>query len=397
ETEIYQPICDEPGTATHKCLTCGYTSTETVEPKEHKLRYGETIYPSCTEDGEQKYYCTVCGDEESSVIEAPGHSYETITREASCTEAGGTFQFCYVCRDEVGEPETPALGHDWEHSGSFPGNCVRKGKEYYQCTRCNESYTEEGDYGGHNFYGIEWENATCTKEGYVLNQCSLCQYEEKEIIDAKGHDYYLYTFFPASCANEGSESYRCYNCFATDIKVLPKGDHNFVNNKCTDCGRLAAYEERVSINYRRIKIVLDGEEIIPCDGAGNTVEPFIMSSSGTTYLPLRAVSQALGLNVQWDGVANTVTLSSGGTVKTGAGPAGKSVGERKTYITYRNISVFLDGAELSLVNSLGVTVEPFILNSNSSVYLPLRIIGEALGLTVSWDGDTSTVYLDTGK
>ena len=397
ETEIDQPRCDEVGSAYHKCLTCGYTSTEILQPKEHQLRYGDTIYPSCTEDGVQKYICSVCGDEESSVIKAEGHIYEIITREATCTQEGGTFNFCYICWDEVGIETTPALGHDKVYNGNYPGTCVTAGKEYYRCTRCNEHFTEEGEYGDHYLVGCEWENATCTRDGYVLKECSYCDYEQKDIVPATGHDYYLYTFFPASCASEGSETYKCLNCFASERRVTPKTAHNFVNNKCTDCGRLSAYEERVAINYRRIKIVLDGEEIIPCDGAGTTVEPFIMSSSGTTYLPLRAVSQALGLNVQWDGIANTVTLTSGGTVKTGAGPAGKTVGEKKTYITYRNIKVFLDGQELSLVNSLGVTVEPFILNSNSSVYLPLRIIGEALGIAVSWDGNTSTVYLSTGK
>ena len=156
----------------------------------------------------------------------------------------------------------------------------------------------------------------------------------------------------------------------------------------------AAYTQKVAINYRAIKLVLNGERIIPCDGAGTTVEPFIMSSTGTTYLPLRAVAQALGLNVVWDGTANTVTLSSGGNVKTGAGPEGKSYGEKKVEITYRGIRVFLNGEELNLVNANGDTVEPFILNSNSSVYLPLRIIGEALGLKVGWDGAISTVYLE---
>jgi len=156
----------------------------------------------------------------------------------------------------------------------------------------------------------------------------------------------------------------------------------------------AAYTENVSINYRAIKLVLNGEQIVPCDGAGNTVEPFIMASSGTTYLPLRAVAQALGLNVKWDGAANTVTLDVGGTVKTGEGPAGTTMGQQKVGITYRNIKIFLNGEELNLVNANGDRVEPFILNSNSSVYLPLRVIGEALGLKVGWDSATSTVSLE---
>ncbi len=45
------------------------------------------------------------------------------------------------------------------------------------------------------------------------------------------------------------------------------------------------------IAYREIKIVIDGQEICPRDAAGNEVEPFILD--GTTYLPVRAVADAL--------------------------------------------------------------------------------------------------------
>ena len=156
----------------------------------------------------------------------------------------------------------------------------------------------------------------------------------------------------------------------------------------------AAYEKTVSINHRAIKIVLNDELIVPCDGEGKTVEPFIMTETGTTYLPLRAIAQALGLYVDWDDATNTVKLISGGRVKTGEGKSGETVGTSNVKVTYRNIRIFLDGEELNLVNRDGVKVEPFILNSNSSVYLPLRIIGEALGLPVHWSGDISTAYLN---
>lgn len=156
----------------------------------------------------------------------------------------------------------------------------------------------------------------------------------------------------------------------------------------------AAGTEKVDITYRAIRIVLNGEEIIPCDGSGKTVEPFIMNSNGTTYLPLRAIGQALGLFVGWNPSASTVELNSGGVVKTGSDPAGSTKGTEKVAITYRDIKVFLNGTQLELKNVLGQTVEPFILNSNSSVYLPLRIIGEAFGLEVKWEPSSSTVYLD---
>jgi len=55
----------------------------------------------------------------------------------------------------------------------------------------------------------------------------------------------------------------------------------------------------VQIFYNNIKIILDGEELIPKNVNGDIVDPFIMD--GTTYLPVRAISEALGLDVEWDG------------------------------------------------------------------------------------------------
>ncbi len=60
--------------------------------------------------------------------------------------------------------------------------------------------------------------------------------------------------------------------------------------------------------YNNIKITLDGTTITPTDANGNYVEPFIID--GTTYLPVRGIANALGMNVQWDGNTNTVELKS---------------------------------------------------------------------------------------
>ena len=58
--------------------------------------------------------------------------------------------------------------------------------------------------------------------------------------------------------------------------------------------------------YNDIKIVLDGAQITPTDVTGKIVEPFIVD--GTTYLPVRAISEALGKDVTWDGSTNTVRI-----------------------------------------------------------------------------------------
>lgn len=65
--------------------------------------------------------------------------------------------------------------------------------------------------------------------------------------------------------------------------------------------------EKVDITYRDIKITLNKNEIKPTDANGNAVEPFIYN--GTTYLPVRAVANALGIdNVTWDDKTSTVGL-----------------------------------------------------------------------------------------
>lgn len=60
--------------------------------------------------------------------------------------------------------------------------------------------------------------------------------------------------------------------------------------------------------YNDIQIRLNGQTIIPKDASGNVVQPFVIN--GTTYLPIRAVASALGLNVEWDGKNQTVILGN---------------------------------------------------------------------------------------
>lgn len=60
----------------------------------------------------------------------------------------------------------------------------------------------------------------------------------------------------------------------------------------------------ISAIYNNIKIVVDGSEINATDANGNKVEPFIYN--GTIYLPVRAIGQAFGKSVSWDGKTQTV-------------------------------------------------------------------------------------------
>jgi hypothetical protein len=70
----------------------------------------------------------------------------------------------------------------------------------------------------------------------------------------------------------------------------------------------------ISVTFRNIALVVNGEHITPRDGAGNIVEPFIFN--GTTYLPVRAVGEAFGMPVEWDGSTSTVYIGSRGDGRT---------------------------------------------------------------------------------
>ena len=66
------------------------------------------------------------------------------------------------------------------------------------------------------------------------------------------------------------------------------------------------------LTYRGIKITLDGKKIETVDAKGDSTEAFIMNDS--TYLPVRAIAEALGLGVQWDDATSTVVLYSDPTL-----------------------------------------------------------------------------------
>ena len=57
-----------------------------------------------------------------------------------------------------------------------------------------------------------------------------------------------------------------------------------------------------------VRIVIDGQELVPTDADGNRVDPIIID--GTTYLPVRAVAGAFGKAVYWDGPNFTVYLGN---------------------------------------------------------------------------------------
>lgn len=70
----------------------------------------------------------------------------------------------------------------------------------------------------------------------------------------------------------------------------------------------------IKVLYDNIKIVVNGKEVVfGKDLNGNRIEPFV--HNGVTYLPVRAVGEALGQEVNWDGDSKTVYVGDNKPVK----------------------------------------------------------------------------------
>jgi len=77
-----------------------------------------------------------------------------------------------------------------------------------------------------------------------------------------------------------------------------------------------------------------------------------------------------------------------------AGSAFASTGTVNATLTFRDIKLMIDGALFTPKDAAGNIVEPFIYNG--ATYLPVRVLGEAIGKTIRWDGDSNTVFISDG-
>ena len=113
-----------------------------------------------------------------------------------------------------------------------------------------------------------------------------------------------------------------------------------------------------------IKVILNGTEL--------SFDQLPIIQNSRTLVPLRAIFEAMGATVDWDGDTQTVISTLfGTTVKLTIG----------SNILYRN-----DEAK-----TLDVPAQ--IVNNHTMV--PARAVAEAFGANVDWDGDTQTVYITT--
>ncbi len=134
----------------------------------------------------------------------------------------------------------------------------------------------------------------------------------------------------------------------------------------------------VSAFANDISVYVDGELVHLKDATGATVYPFIQN--GTTYVPLRGISETLDCEVIWDGNNNTILIYKDIQLD-------NTVFRNKT----DEIKLYVDNKLVELKDVNGTIVKPFI--KNGTTYVPLRGVSQALGCWVRWNGQTKIVYI----
>lgn len=115
-----------------------------------------------------------------------------------------------------------------------------------------------------------------------------------------------------------------------------------------------------------IKVLLDGREL------SFDVPPQIIE--GRTLLPLRAIFEALGLEVGWDDVTKIITGTTEG----------------------KEIILKLDSKEAK-VNGINKTLDVPARVINGRTLVPVRFIAESLDMNVIWDQGTRTALINKNK
>ncbi|MGM1020677.1 MAG: family 10 glycosylhydrolase [Bacillota bacterium] len=117
-----------------------------------------------------------------------------------------------------------------------------------------------------------------------------------------------------------------------------------------------------------IEIILDGQ-LLQSDAS-----PYIVQGANVTMVPLRVISEGLGAQVNWSASSGAVTITA----------------------QDKNISME-NGGQSATVNGKSVRLDASARMTSGRVMVPLRFVGEELGLKVDWQATERVITLSSGK
>jgi len=96
--------------------------------------------------------------------------------------------------------------------------------------------------------------------------------------------------------------------------------------------------------------------------------------NGTTMVPFRAISEAMGIQVNWDAQTQSITAVQS-----------TAQGDKTVHMQVNNPLVTVNGQTIPL------PIAPYV--NNGSTLIPLRFFSEQFGAQVGWDPNTRTVSI----
>lgn len=134
----------------------------------------------------------------------------------------------------------------------------------------------------------------------------------------------------------------------------------------------SAFAAEGTASAGNIAVQLNGQTLAFTDAAPQVKD-------GRTFLPFRAVFEAMGAEVSYDAAANQVSATRGGTT------VAMTLGSTEATVTAGGVTT-----------PLTMDVAPYAADNRT--YVPVRFAAQAFGCAVGWDQDDSTVILvDTAK
>lgn len=152
------------------------------------------------------------------------------------------------------------------------------------------------------------------------------------------------------------------NCYTIELDLV--SDAKYVKGEKAPIPPRGEKKTEIKMTVGSMTATVNGE-VKTLDAA-----PIIVNSR--TMLPVRFVAENLGATVAWDAATQTVTIKENGVLI--------EIAIGKAFAKVDGENVVLDSPA-------------YIDASNNRTYLPVRLVAESLGATVSWDDATKTATL----